>query len=222
MSASSTGAMCSRFTVVVHRLAWSICVRITWTGRVPSPTRQHRYGASQGDGRASQCRLYARVAARAFRQSWSARSDPSSTGTHKSKTRSLRGQPGAQRSLCGALYTIFLCSSTLLWFLSPLLIELREACTTSVRLFRRMVEISQALFKQCRSGCTARYTSHPHGDGPRGAPINHQLGDVHCTAALYLVVSAQDSERLRPPLSLLLACAHRSLFAIAIRKLSNE
>jgi hypothetical protein len=51
---------------------------------------------------------------------------------------------------------------------------------------------------------------------------SHQLVDVHCTAALYLEVSAQDSQRLRPPLSLLLACAYRELVAIAIRKLSNH
>ena len=31
----------------------------------------------------------------------------------KAKTLSLREQPGAQRFLCGALYTVFLCSSTL-------------------------------------------------------------------------------------------------------------
>ena len=50
---------------------------------------------------------------------------------------------------------------------------------------------------------------------PERTPIKYQLDDVHCTAALYLVVSAQDSERRRPVLSLLLACAYRELVAIA-------
>src|SRR6266568_983633 len=67
---------------------------------------------------------------------------PARPAHEKSNTRSLRGQPGAQRSHCGALYTVFLCASTPLWFLSRLVIALRETCTTSDRLFRRVAEIS--------------------------------------------------------------------------------
>jgi hypothetical protein len=55
----------------------------------------------------------------------------------------LRGQPGVQRFLCRTLYTVLSCSSTRLWLLSRLLIELREERTTSDRLFRRVAEISQ-------------------------------------------------------------------------------
>ena len=38
---------------------------------------------------------------------------PARPEREKSNTRSLRGQPGVERFLCGALYTVFLCSSTL-------------------------------------------------------------------------------------------------------------
>src|SRR6266699_1458554 len=55
----------------------------------------------------------------------------------------VRGQPGVQRFLHRTLYSVFSCSSTRLWFLSRLFIELREALTTSDRLFRRVAEISQ-------------------------------------------------------------------------------
>jgi hypothetical protein len=66
-------------------------------------------------------------------------------------------------------------------------------------LFIRVVEISQ--------GCSSiRITMDPDA-----LPSTIKLEDIHCTATLYLVVSAQDSERRRPPLSLLLARAYREL-----------
>ena len=124
-----------------------------------------------------------------------------------------RGQPGVQRFLCRVLYTVFVRSSTQLWFLSRLWNCQRSAqhlidCSYGSRRYLRTVQAMQKKRLYCSihlaSACI----------GPRRAPINHQLGDVLCTACLYLVVSAQDSERRRPPLNLLLACAYRELVAI--------
>src|SRR5205814_3501527 len=111
-------------------------------------------------------------------QSWPASSDPSSTGSCKSKTLLPRGQPGAERSLCGALYTVFLCSSTLLWLFVRLwncerrtqhLIDLRAA------------ELSHGCSSNAEAAVLLDTPRIRYGDGPIGAAINHQLGDVHCT-----------------------------------------
>jgi hypothetical protein len=49
-----------------------------------------------------------------------------STGSRQSNTPSLRGQPGAEHFLCGALYTVFVWFSTLLGFLARLVKHLEQ------------------------------------------------------------------------------------------------
>ena len=65
------------------------------------------------------------------------------------------------------------------------------------------------------------YTSIRMGDGLGRAPINH-LGDVHCTAADYLVVDHPEQRMISASSHPLAARAYRSLFTISIRKLSID